>query len=144
MEPLTYNNVPYGWAVCFQDACPLCHKCLRYAAAQLIPDSVMHHEVVLPNARKGDDCTFFAMKEPVCIARGMTQLLTGIEPWKALTMRQELFEIFGSRSHFYRYRNGDYIVTPEQQERVAKLFLKYGIKLPPHFDKTIESYYFPS
>ena len=143
MKKLSYKDAPRDWAICFQNDCPLSDHCLRHAVALLAPPTLTHHTTVLPAAREGDHCRLFATAEPVRLARGMKGIMTGIPSGTATDLRQGLYAIFGSCPHFYRYRKGDYPITPEQQERVAALFHKHGITTEPHYDKTTLSYYFP-
>ena len=72
----------------------------------------------------------------------MTGIMKGIPSGKATDLRKELYNIFGSCAHFYRYRSGRYPVTPELQKSVAHLFHKHGIETEPHYDETTLSYYF--
>ena len=142
MKKLSYKDAPRDWAICFQNDCPLSDRCLRHAVAQLAPSTLTHHVTVLPAARQGDQCSLFASTEPVRIARGMTGIMKGIPSGKATDLRKELYNIFGSCAHFYRYRSGRYPVTPELQKSVARLFHKHGIETEPHYDETTLSYYF--
>jgi len=144
MKTLDYRDVPGSWAICFQNDCPLCGHCLRHTAALLAPADLTHHATVLPAARKDGECCLFVSAEPVSIARGMKNLLTGFTPELAMQLRHELYDIFGSCPQFYRYRAGRFPVTPEQQKQVAALFLRHGITTEPHYDQTTIEYYFPS
>ncbi|MBR1682418.1 MAG: hypothetical protein IJ700_03565 [Bacteroidaceae bacterium] len=144
MKKLTYKDAPHDWAICFQDDCPRRERCLRHAVALLAPPALTHHATVLPAAREGDPCSLFATAEPVRLARGMKGIMQGVPKGQTTDIRQGLYGIFSSCPHFYRYRRGDYDITPEQQERVAALFRKHGITTEPHYDKTTIDYYFPN
>ena len=143
MQKLDFSLAPTHWAICFQDECPLKNACLRYAIGHMAPAKLTHHSTVLPAARRGDQCTLFATKEPVRMARGMKGLLTGVRTGDAQEMREQLFDIFGSRRQFYRYRNGEYEITPRQQALVAQLFRQYGYEHQVAYDHESEQYYFP-
>ena len=143
MQQLTYSLAPYNWAICFQDDCPMKDTCLRYAIARLVPADIHHHNTVLPSARQGDHCSLFATKEPVQMAHGMKALIPRAAHGELSQLREGLYAIFGSTSQYYRYRRGEWPITPEQQRRVAQLFMKHGIKRPPHFDSITDEYYFP-
>lgn len=143
MEELTYSLAPHDWAICFQHDCPLAGGCLRHAIAALMPASVTHHHTVLPAARDGEQCSLFATAEPVRLARGMKRLIPRIYSEKVTELRHGLYAIFGSTSSYYRYRDGDYDITPEQQARIAALFRKHGIIAEAVYDKTWLTYYFP-
>ena len=144
MKELDFSLAPKDWAICFQNDCPLKDTCLRYAIGNLAPATLTHHATVLPAAREGDRCSLFATKEPVCIARGMEGLFAGVRAGDIPEMRSRLFRIFGSRAHFYRYRKGDYVITPEQQALVEQLFREYGYTQSIPYDLVTRDFYFPN
>lgn len=144
MQQLTYSLAPRDWAICFQDDCPMKDTCLRYAIACLAPAGLTHHSTVLPAARQDDHCSLFASKEPVQLAHGMKRLLPRAAHGELSKLREGMYAIFGSTSQYYRYRRGEWPITPEQQRRVEQLLSKYGFKCPPHFDSITTEYYFPS
>lgn len=143
MKKLTYKDAPHDWAICFQNDCPLSDRCLRHAVAQLAPPTLTHHVTVLPAAREGDHCRLFATAEPVRIARGMKQMLAPGSTGTDSAIRHQLFGIFGSRTHYYRYRDGEYDITPEQQRKVLNVLRKYGFRSEEPFDHYTTQYYFP-
>lgn len=144
MQTTDFSLAPKDWAICFQNDCPLKEACLRYTFGQLAPTSLTHHATVLPAARQGDDCRLFATNRPVSVARGMHGLLAGVRAGDAAEMRQRLFDIFGSRSHFYRYRQGDYDITPRQQALVESLFRSFGYQHQVHYDHVTRKVCFPN
>ena len=144
MKELTFKDAPHEWAICFQDDCPLAKSCLRHAVAMLAPADLTRHVTVLPAARKDGQCSLFATAEPVRIARGMKRLIPRIYSEKVTAIRQGLYGIFGSKSSYYRYRDGDYVITPEQQARIAALFRKHGVEAEPVYDHTSHTFFFPN
>lgn len=144
MKTLSFSLVPKNWAICYQHDCPLANRCLRHAAALLAPADLTHHNTVLPAAREGDTCRLFASAEPVQIARGMRSMLPRTSSGWAGAVRQELYKVFGSVAMYYRYRDGRYDITPEQQARVEAVFRKYGIEEQPKYDSVALAYYFPN
>lgn len=143
MDKLTYALAPYNWAICFQHDCPLAEQCLRHAIALLTPAGITQHNSVLPTARKGDVCSMFATNEPQRIARGMRSTLPRIYSEKITALRHELYKVFGNITKFYRYRDGKYDITPEQQNRIEAIFRLHGVKEKPTYDSTTLTYYFP-
>ena len=143
MKTLTYDDAPRDWALCFQQECPLHETCLRYRVGTMVPATVVHHDVVLPSARQGDTCQCFATDTPVVIARGMKRLFNGMSRWEAEALRKSVMGCFSSRTHFYRYRDGEYPITPDIQARIARVFEHFKTGSVPHFDDTTEEYYFP-
>ena len=144
MKPLSYSDAPTSWALCLQDDCPLAQSCLRRTIGRMMPQDTLQHAIVLPAAREGDRCRLFATPQPVQIAYGMTHLLDGLQTGLASTLRHQLYGIFGSRPQFYRFREGRYAISPQQQASIAALFTEHGITENPTFDRTTEEYYFPN
>ena len=144
MKTLSYSLAPSDWAICYEHDCPLADKCLRHAVALLAPSNLTHHNTVLPAAREGDTCRLFATAEPVQLARGMRSMLPRVYSEKVTAIRRELYDIFGSVAGYYRYRDGEYDITPDLQARVEAAFRKHGVEEPPKFDHTTLTYYFPN
>lgn len=142
-KSLQFSDVPHNWAICYQHDCPLADTCLRHHAAMLAPANLMYHVSVLPGARTAEGCTLFVADKPVVLARGMKRMFPTAEPWKDPVLRKGLEGIFGCHAQYYRYRSGRFLITPEQQARVAALFRKHGINSTPRYDQTEELYYFP-
>lgn len=141
---LRYSDVPRDWAICYQTDCPLAENCLRRRVATLAPADLKHHDCVLPGARKGDSCDCFVENRPMRLARGMKGLLVGIGYEQGIVLREHLFKIFGSRSQYYRYYRGRWLISPSRQKRVAALFRQSGLDREPEFDDYIDGYYFDS
>ncbi len=139
---LLFSDVPTNWPICFQADCPLAANCLRHHAAQLAPADLRHHECVLPGARTADGCHSFVEDKPVRLARGMKRLLPRITSEEGMALRQQLYNLFGSTSQFYRYRRGRWPIPPALQARVVALLHKYGYKTDQPFDEYTEGYYF--
>ena len=142
MKKISYSDAPLDWAVCLQDDCPMAQNCLRRAVGRKMPKNTLQHAIVLPAARQDNKCRLFIKAEPVQMAYGMTHLLDGLSTGQASTLRHRLYNIFGSKSQFYRFREGRYAISPQQQASVAALFEKNGITKKPTFDRTTEEYYF--
>ncbi len=142
MTQIDYREVPTNWALCFQCDCPMAGTCLRFAAGEQMPIQVTHHMAVMKGARKEDVCSMFREAKLVTIARGMTNLFDGLERGIAMGIRNDVMHLFGSRAHYYRYRIGRYPITPNMQERINKVFKKYGIDHPAKFDHTSKSFDF--
>lgn len=140
---LQFADIPHDWAICYQHDCPLAGECLRHHAAVVAPDNLRYHNTVLHAARTDEGCTLFAEDKPVRIARGMTAMFPTEKPWLDAQLRAELQCLFGSRAQYYRYREGRFPISPEQQQRVADIFRTHGIEREPRYDQTVLQYYFP-
>ena len=143
MQELSYSDIPRNWAICHRTDCPLAAQCLRHHAAQVAPANLLEHNTVLPAAWQGDTCRAFVADEPVQMAYGMRNLYADVNTWDVQRLRRFVQPVFGQQSHYYRYREGRYPITPAQQARVAELFRLNGYTSSPHFDRTETRWYFP-
>lgn len=144
MSQINYKEVPYYWALCFQDDCPMASTCLRFAAGEQIPEQLTQHMAVMKGARNGTTCSMYREMKLVTIAYGMTNLFNGLPREVAIGMRNKVMNLFGSRAHYYRYRAGKYPIAPDIQEKINQIFRKYNIKHPAKFDRTLLSFDFYS
>ena len=102
-KALHFSDIPRDWAICFQSDCPFAASCLRRYAATLAPAALRHHECVLPSARTADSCHGFIENRPMRLAYGMKGLLRGVTYEEGIALRSRLYNVFGSRSQYYRY-----------------------------------------
>lgn len=69
----------------------------------------------------------------------MDHLLDNIPHATAVIIRKEIYSLMG-RSMYYRIRNKERLLHPEEQKQIAAIFIKHGIKYEPTFDIYIEKY----
>jgi hypothetical protein len=55
----------------------------------------------------------------------------------AVIIRKELYSLMG-RSMFYRIRNKERMLHPDEQKQIIAVFLKHGIENKPEFDQYID------
>ena len=55
-------------------------------------------------------------------------------------IRMALTEYFGSKGEYYRYKDGEKMLTPEQQDVIGKTFRRHGFEGDIVFDKYEERY----
>ena len=80
--------------------------------------------------------------KPFCtshFASGIDHLLDNISYSIAVAIRRELYTLMG-RNMYYRIRNKERLLHPCEQEQIAAIFLKHGIKTKPEFDQYIDKY----
>jgi len=170
MKELNYKDIPFGWALCFHDECPLAASCLRHHCGTLVPDSQLTYTTVSPKLEPGDGCQLFVANEPVQMAYGMHGLTVGLNVIETKLLNRALYAYFGSRSHYYRFRNckddrpgsvsgikpkptddpemvkavrQTYGITPRMQADIAEMFNRLELSYEPVFDLYQECYYFP-
>ncbi len=142
MKNLSFSDAPHNWAICFQTDCPLGSTCLRRRIAELAPEHMMRHVMVMPSAREGEQCREFVSAEPVRMGWGMKSTFAGVKSYHYQEMRPLLESYFGSHTTFYRYYNGIRPITPDHQAWIAKLLKRFGYKAPLRFDREEEVYDF--
>lgn len=74
----------------------------------------------------------------------MKGIFHNIPKWQATAIRHELQLLFGSEPTYFRYRRGEYLITPERQAEIAAIFARYGYTQPLQYDHMKTAYYFPS
>lgn len=68
------------------------------------------------------------------MAWGFKKLFYDVKQRDASIIRVHLKCYLGSHSKYYRYANGIYKLTPEQQERILNIFKRYGYTQGLEFD----------
>ena len=170
MKDLNFNDLPSDWALCFHSDCPRSGSCLRYRGGTLLPARVKTCKAVNPNLQLTNGCKLFVADEPVQIAYGMKGLDRDLNVIEAKELHEALYELFGSRSHYYRFRNccddrpqsvsgiapaedaeeeevnavrHTFAISPQKQAAVADIFHRLGLKGEPRFDHYELQYDFP-
>ena len=144
-QVLHFSDAPRNMAICLKEDCPMAGECLRRRVAKLAPKGMTSHNVVLPAAwSAGRRCSMFVSVEPQPVAYGMKGLFGGMPAWEAKKVREAVMPIFGRKSHFYRYREGRYPISPEMQAKVAEVFRRNGYDAAPKYDRMEQQIYFPA
>ncbi|MCD8183408.1 MAG: DUF6078 family protein [Bacteroides sp.] len=136
-----YNSIPKTYLYCLNAKCTRFAKCLRYQAAIHANPKLASISVVNPSYIAGQekDCPHFQPDRLSRFALGITNLLDKIPHAQAVRLRDSLYSHLG-RSMYYRIRNRERLIHPEEQEFIRQLFLRYGIKEKPVFDEYVELY----
>lgn len=70
------------------------------------------------------------------MAQGMSNIYDDVSTSVASAIKQELVEHFG-QGLYYRMKNGEKPISPEQQAYIIETFTKHGATTPPVFDKML-------
>lgn len=140
-ERIDFNDIPKTYLYCTYKQCPRHNKCLRYQSSLVIPQKLPYYTTVNPLhiAGNGNDCKFFSPYQTMRFAIGMDHLLDDIPYGVAVIIRQEIYSLMG-RSMYYRTRNKERLLHPKEQEQIAAIFAKHGIKTKPVFDEYIDKF----
>ena len=133
-----YEEVPYGWAMCFNDNCERRESCLRRQAAELsaevAPKERRQTMCVTPLAYVGGSCTEYKALKTERLAWGFNHLYDKVLKAHYQKIKDALVKYLNGMSNYYRYRNGELKLSESQQQHVAQLFSRYGYNDTPVFD----------
>lgn len=125
-ENFDFQFVPSPYALCFNSSCPLSQQCLRFLAGSHVPDNLTWGTSIYPNAYADGKCDHFKQTRIVRAAKGFGDILANVRRSDYRAMRHRLQKCLGTGGTFYRYRNGEKLIMPEQQEAIRQIFRSYG------------------
>lgn len=144
------DNMPKDYIYCpaADGACPRISHCLRAIAyrqltateapAKLGPIRIVHPACV---ANATDGCEYYRDSTPVRFARGMTKLFDEIPHRLEADIRRRIMACFSCRSYYFQSRKGERLITPKEQQDIANVFRRAGLKAEPEFDNYVEETY---
>lgn len=141
---IDFKEIPDWWALCPGYECPRAGECLRHQAFLQVPATVERWTCVLPAALEtAGGCRHFQQAEKVRMARGFHGIMQQVRSRDARhDIRIALTDYFGSKGSYYRYKDGERQMSPEQQQWVEALLRKNGITGELVFDEYEETYDF--
>lgn len=138
------QDIPPGYAHCFvgMDNCPKAGSCLRAIAARLLTESkepqpatiVTVNALHLAQLPARTVCPLYRSNEPLRYAKGMTHLFDELPLKQAVVVRPRIVNCFSCESYFYLSRKGERLISPEEQQKIVKVFRKAGPEFIPKFD----------
>ena len=133
-----FEEVPYGWALCFNDNCERKDTCLRCQAAQLAAEvarsKTRQAMCVTPLAYSDGDCSEYVEMATERLAWGFTHFYDHVQKVHYLKIKEAIVRYLHGMSNYYRYRNGEKKLTERQQQRIAEIFRSYGYDDPVIYD----------
>lgn len=138
----TYDLVPASWPVCFVANCPLADSCLNHLAGLHLPDNLTIGPAIYPTALRDGKCGHYKKIRKIQAAWGFDTLFTDVKQRDAAPLRSAIKNYLGGNGTYYRYHNGERLLTPEQQEHILALFRQCGYSENLHFDGYREVYDF--
>ena len=136
---IDYTEVPYDYLMCLHEKCSKAETCLRQIAGRAAPAGKEWIKIVNPNyiVNLSGDCSYFRPAETVRYARGFKQLLGKLPNDTMRQVFHQLLTEFGERQ-YYRNRNGERLLPPEEQKTILEIIEKCGIDRQPDFDSYVE------
>ena len=144
MDMVDFKEIPDWWPVCGNGDCPMAGDCLRHAAWLSVPPTVTRWPSVMPTALLNGECKYFARMEKVRMARGFDKMFACVHSRDArVEIRLAITDYLGSKGTYYRYKHGERLLNPEQQQWILQLFSRYGYNAEGlSFDEYVSSYYY--
>lgn len=129
-----FGQVPDRWALCGLSECSRKDECMRYQVCQHAPVDMTRGFCVLPTVLKKEVCPHFFPIEVVRAAVGFRGIFSEVKESDHVALRLEIASYLGRGGTYYRYRNGERLLMPEQQEWIRQLFRKFGYQAELDFD----------
>ena len=139
---LNFQQIPFNWPVCYVAECSRREECLRYQAHRLAPQRVTTHPCVLPTAAQYEQCPHFHPIKKVRAAAGFRNLFSELKEKHLHAIRIELTAYLGSKTTYSKYKNGERLLLPAQQEWVKRLLRRHGYTEEVRFDTYQDIYLF--
>ena len=139
----SWKDVPSGWALCFNQSCPLHEHCLRFQAGVLAPPDLTVTRCVTPRALTGERCKVFTSMEPTKMARGFSTIYQKVLKRDYTSLRKFMTNLLSGKRYYYEYKRGERLLSPEQQSDIRELFASFGYKDSVQFDSYEETLHFP-
>ena len=140
-ESALFREQAPHYLLCFNDACPLSVHCMHWLVGRHadVCGTVVH--VVNPRHPSVQDgeCRHFREKLRVAMKTGMRNFYADMSGCQEHAIRTRLIEIFNRRV-YYAMRNGQRLITPEEQQTIADVCRQHGWTGPLAFDSERADY----
>ena len=142
-KELKYENLPYGFQVCFNNDCKLRETCMHYQAGLLQPADKLSGHAVFPQAWKSGTCKRYLEKKIVRKAWGFSRIYRNVPHNQKAEARMYVKSYFSSgNGPYYRYHHGENLLSPKQQEDIMKILADYGPTEDLAFDHYVTDFDF--
>ena len=142
-KKLTYQDVPSGYPLCFNDECSKKVSCMHYQARLLLPEDRHHGPTIYPTVWQKDGCEYFREKKRVQKAWGFTHLYDNVPQRERAEARHCVRSYFsGGNGPYYRVHHGENKLSPSQQQDILNILAKFGSTDGIRFDHYVEDWDF--
>ena len=140
---LNREDIPMGYALCFNNECTKKNCCMHYQARLLMAENRYSGHAVFPTAWQDGECKCFRKKRLVQKAWGFTHLYDNVPQRDKPEARYCVRSFFsGGNGPYYRYHHGDNKLSPEQQDAIMKIIAQYGNTEGIRFDHYVTGWDF--
>lgn len=134
------TTIPFNYPMCANARCQKSAHCLRHYAHISCSVQQITTMYINPKLTDGDKdgCPYYRDANTVVYARGMKSIMKELPHGQHQKFRMAMMSNF-SRTTFYRMRNGDVLISPQQQQYIKALSLSLGIDSLPHYDEYLDA-----
>ena len=134
-EKIDFEKVPHNYAMCLNAQCALSSTCLRYLAAESVPDTLITCNIISPKylANTKGKCPQYRSSQKVIYAKGFLRMLGDIPLKQVKKVQGELITLLGQRT-YYRCRKGERLLSPTEQKQIKSIVHQCDISTPIDFD----------
>ena len=126
-KELKVNDIPSGYALCFNSDCEKKDSCLHYLTQQLVGDEYNKGQAVYPKAWQSGKCHCYNEKKLVQKAWGFSQLYRNVPSYLRAQARRSVSALFGNgNGQYYRAHHGQIMISPKRQEEIKEVLKQFG------------------
>lgn len=138
-----YAKVPYDYAHCFNHDCPRAAECLRHLTGLHIPKDVPLVRCVSPSVwpTDADKCPHYRTTKKITLAWGASHMAEEAPYKQAVSIRHAVRRLWPKTTYF-RISHYERPITPDMQQKIARIFARYAPGVQPRYDYLTEEYDF--
>jgi len=123
---INFSQIPYNYPICLNQECSKAATCLRRLVEQSMPTDLSYWPFISPKhlATHKGDCPHYRQATKVRHAKGFTQILENLPHNQMQKVVSNLIAYFG-RTVYYRFRKGEHLLSPSEQQKVLSIILVY-------------------
>ena len=121
IQILNSRGTPKSWQYCFNATCPMKEDCLRFITGTHLPKDRLFGPAIYPTAIIHGQCQFFKQAKVIKGAWGFKSILHDVKAKDIAALRQAIKNFVGSNGSYYKYNNGQRLLTPEQQATIIQI-----------------------
>ena len=126
-KQLESKDIPYGYALCFNEECQLRDTCLHYQAYLLKSADRLGGPAIYPDAWKSGQCQRYNEARLAKKAWGFTHIYNNVPHYHRAEARQRVQNYFSRGcGPYYRYNRGENKLSPRQQKDIMTILAQYG------------------
>lgn len=135
---------PEDYVVCTaaEGSCPLRDTCLRSKVHRETDYAVDTSNSILKVVNVWNpelkaltrECAMYSEAKTKNFARGFKHLFDNVPRGTYNEVLRQVQQAFTSERAYYYCKNGTYLTSPDEQQRIAAIFRKYGITDAPQYD----------